>query len=53
MSINNDILGGSYTLEEVETLYKMNKREKGTVKPQNALYQKSMGEIAPTWAERR
>ena len=53
MSINNDILGGSYTLEEVNTLYGMNKREKGTIKPQNAFYQKSMGEIAPTWAEKR
>ena len=31
----------------------MNKREKGTQKPLEAFYKKSMGEHGPTWEERR
>ena len=31
----------------------MNKREKGTRKPGEAFYQKSMGELAPTWKQKR
>ena len=31
----------------------MNKKNQGTLKPNRAFYQKSMGELAPTWAQRR
>ena len=31
----------------------MNRREKGTLKPNRAFYQKSMGELAPTYSEKR
>ena len=31
----------------------MNKREKGTVKPAEAFYRKSMGENGPSWADKR
>ena len=31
----------------------MNRRQPGTKKPNSAFYQKSMGEIEPTWADRR
>ena len=48
--VQGDLLGGTYTLEELNKIYAMNQREKGTLKPNNAFYRKSMGEIAPTWA---
>ena len=31
----------------------MNSREKGTLKPSEAFYQKSMGELAPSYKQKR
>ena len=36
-----DYYGGEYTLEKLEKVYSFNLREKGTLKPNKAVYQKS------------
>ena len=51
--MNGDLLGGKYTIEELETIYSMNKRESGSNKPNKAFYQKSMGEVAPSYSDKR
>ena len=48
-----DLTSGKYTVDELEKIALMNTRERGTKKPGNAFYQKSMGELAPSWRERR
>ena len=48
-----DLTSGKYTVDELEKIALMNTRERGTKKPSNAFYQKSMGELAPSWRERR
>ena len=50
MSLANDIYGGSYTVDQIDNIIKnMNSKEKGTLKPSEAFYQKSMGELAPSY----
>ena len=50
MSLANDIYGGTYTVDQIDNILKnMNSREKGTLKPSEAFYQKSMGEHIPTY----
>ena len=46
-------MGGNYSLDELEKIYAMNRREKGTLKPNRAFYRKSMGEVDPTWSQKR
>ena len=46
-------MGGNYSLDELEKIYAMNRREKGTLKPNKAFYRKSMGEVDPTWLQKR
>ena len=53
MSIGNDILGGNYTLEQIDKITSMNMRERGTQKPNEAFYRKSMMELGPSWADKR
>ena len=53
MSIQGDLMGGSYSVEEVDKIFSMNRREKGTMKPNRAFYRKTMGEMDPTWADKR
>ena len=48
-----DIHGGQYTVAQMEKINTMNSKNAGTLKPNQALYQKSMGELAPTCANRR
>ena len=48
-----DVHSGQYTVEQMDKVNNMNKKNAGTLKPNQAMYQKSMGEIAPTWAQRR
>ena len=48
-----DYYGGEYTLEKLEKVYSFNLREKGTLKPNKAFYQKSANELGPSWAQRR
>ena len=52
-AVQGDLLGGSYSLDEIDKIYNMNQREKGTLKPNKAFYRKSMGEVAPTWSDKR
>ena len=51
--MNGDLLGGKYSIAEIDEIYQMNKRQSGTLKPTKAFYQKSMGEIAPSYADKR
>ena len=53
MAFNGDWYSGEYTLEELNKIQEMNSREKGTRKPNQAFYQKSMGELAPSWEDKR
>ena len=53
MSIGQDFLGGKFSVEELEKVYAMNRREPGTQKPSEAFYKKSMEENSPTWKEKR
>ena len=48
-----DLYSGDYTLEKLEKVYSYNLREKGTLKPNRAFYQKSADELGPTWAQKR
>ena len=48
-ALQGDLLGGNYSLDELDKIYDMNRREKGTLKPNKAFYRKSMGEVDPTW----
>ena len=50
MSLANDFYGGTYSVKDIDKVFnEFNRREKGTLKPSEAFYQKSMGEIGPTW----
>ena len=51
--MNNDLFGNNYTIEQIEKLNRMNSRESGTLKPNEAFYRKSMGEVGPTWSDKR
>ena len=53
MAFNGDWFSGEYTLEELSKIQDMNKRERGTKKPTQAFYKKSMGELAPSWEDKR
>ena len=44
---------GKYTQEEINKIFSLNQRPQITLKPFNAFYKKSAGELGPTWAERK
>ena len=53
MVFNNDFFSGQYTVEELTEISDMNKRERGTKKPNTGFYKKSMGELGPSWEDKR
>ena len=54
MSLSNDIYGGTYSVDQIANiLQNMNSKEKGTLKPSEAFYQKSMNELGPSHKQRR
>ena len=48
-----DLYGGTYSVDELSKIFEMNKRMEGTMKPNDAFYQKSMRELKPSWAQKR
>ena len=53
MSFNNDFFSGQYTVEELNEIADMNKRERGTKKPNVGFYKKNMTELGPSWEDKR
>tara|TARA_B110001450_G_scaffold161686_1_gene150683 strand:+ start:100 stop:582 length:483 start_codon:yes stop_codon:yes gene_type:complete len=53
MSLNNDFFSGQYTVDELTEIADMNKRERGTKKPNTGFYQKNMTELGPSWEDKR
>ena len=49
----NELYNGDYSIEQLEKIYNMNRIDPDARKPNVAFYQKSMGELAPTWKEKR
>ena len=48
-----DIHSGQYTVDQLEKITAAGAKNDGTRKPNEAFYQKSMGELGPSWAQRR
>ena len=53
MSLSHEYLGGKYSVDQLDKIIAMNRRERGTQKPNVAFYRKSAGEFGPTWNDRR
>ena len=51
--MNGDLFGGRYTVEEAQRIMNINARPYSTLKPVQAFYKKTAGEVGPTWAEKR
>ena len=51
--MNGDIFGGRYSQDEVRRILDINARPYSTLKPVQAYYKKTSGEVGPTWAEKR
>ena len=48
-----DVHSGQYTVNQMDKINNFNSKTEGMQKPNQAMYQKSMGELAPTWSQRR
>ena len=44
---------GTYTVAQLEKLHSFNTKTEGTMKPTEAFYKKSMGELGPNWKQKR
>ena len=49
----SDLYNGDYSIEQLEKLYSFNMVEDKSRTPNVAFYKKSMGELGPSWKQRR
>ena len=51
--MNNDLMGGRYSQQEIQRILQINARPTVLHKPEEAFYRKSATELEPTNAEKR